>query len=137
MAFIGGDIIEMTYNHPTLGSGKLFPKSKEDGTLDPGGFRSEDDASMITANGTLITQLNRVAASLETPPIAQDSLGDDQLAAIADMAGSPVDADWTVTHISGAIYGAKGRPVGDLSYSTNAGTFSFKLAFNGKLVVIN
>ena len=43
MAATGGDILEITFNHPTLGSGTIYPKSGEDSTLITGGFRSEDE----------------------------------------------------------------------------------------------
>ena len=36
MAVVGGDIVELTFNHPTLGSGIIFPKSAEDSTFDLG-----------------------------------------------------------------------------------------------------
>jgi hypothetical protein len=41
MAAVGGDILEVTYAHETLGSGTFFPKSGEDSTFDLGGFRGD------------------------------------------------------------------------------------------------
>jgi hypothetical protein len=65
MAFVGGDLIEITYNHPTLGSGTLFPKSSEDTTINLGGFRGADDANMVTGAGENIRQLNNSRWSVE------------------------------------------------------------------------
>jgi hypothetical protein len=43
---VHGDILEVTYNHPTLGSGVFYPKANEGNKFDPGGFRNNDDASL-------------------------------------------------------------------------------------------
>ena len=40
MSAVGGDIIEAAFNHPTLGSGVIFPKANEDGTLDTNAQRT-------------------------------------------------------------------------------------------------
>jgi hypothetical protein len=50
----GGDIIEITFNHPSIGSGTLFPKAGEDSTYNTGGFRSADDDNMIDGAGNMI-----------------------------------------------------------------------------------
>lgn len=133
MSFVGGDIIEITYNHSTLGSGTIFCKSNEDGTIDLGGYRSNDDANAITGNGKIIDQMNRVRGSFETPPIAWDMTDKDELQKLADMAASPVLGDWTWSSISGAIWGAKGKPVGDIQGTTNASQITLKLAFEGQI----
>ena len=62
---VGGDIIEITYNHPTLGSGVIFPKAAEDSTFNPGGFRSTDDNNMVDGAGNMIDQMNRSRWSFE------------------------------------------------------------------------
>lgn len=136
MAFVGGDITEITYNHPVIGSGTIFCKANEDGTLDPGGFRSNDDANSITGDGRIIDQLNRVRGSFETPPVAWDMTDRDELQKLADMTESPVLADWTIANISGAIWGGKGKPVGDIQGNTNTALISLKIAFEGRLTKI-
>ena len=60
MATTGGDILEVTYSHPTLGQGAFFPKANEGNTFDPGGFRNNDDVNQIDGAGELIVQKNRV-----------------------------------------------------------------------------
>ena len=133
MAYIGGDITQIEYNHPTIGSGTLFCKSAEDGTLDLGGYRSNDDANMITGDGKLIDQLNRVRGSFETPPIAWDMLDVDELKKLSDLTASPVLADWTISSISGAIFGGKGKPTGDIQGNTNTSQVGLKIAFEGEV----
>ena len=63
--FIGGDIEQVTCNHPELGDFTFDTKANESYTLDPGGLRSNDDANMITGSGVYIDQINRVRWSFE------------------------------------------------------------------------
>lgn len=134
--FSGGDILEISYKHPTLGSGVLFPKSAEDFTLDPGGFRSNDDANLVTASGEMIDQINRVRWGMEGP-IGWDMAVKDELSQMRKLAASPVLADWTFTHINGTIWGGKGKPVGDIQGNTNTAQMSIKVAGGGELVPIS
>lgn len=131
--YVGGDINEITYNHPVIGSGTIFCKANEDGTLDPGGFRSNDDANSITGDGKFIDQINRVRGSFETPPIAWDMVDNDELQKLADLSESPTLADWTIASISGSIWAGRGKPVGDIQGATNTSLITLKIAFEGKL----
>lgn len=132
----GGDILELTYNHPTLGAGRFSPKANEDSTFDKGGFRRSDDASMIDGSGQPINQLNRVRWSAEMTVAIDNSENVDAADQLRALAASPVDADWTITHINGKIYAGKGAPVGDIQPNMNAGTLSIKIAGGGTLEVI-
>lgn len=133
MAYTGGDIVEITYNHSVLGTGTFFCKAGEDATVDTGGYRSNDDANMVTSDGQMIDQINRVRWSIECPPIAWDMTGVDEASKIAKLAASPIQADWTIACISGAIWGGKGKPVGDVQGVTNGSTVKMKLAGGGEL----
>ncbi len=135
--FTGGDIREITYNHPTIGAGSLQCKSNEDGTLDFGGFRANDDDNSVTGDGSMIVQLNKRLGSFETPPIAWDMVDADELDKLVQLSESPVLADWTIQSISGAIWGGKGRPVGDIQGNTNTAQIGLKLAFEGKIKKIS
>jgi len=132
MAAIGGDILEVTYNHPTLGSGTIFPKAAEDSTLDLGGFRGNDDANMIDGSGGTIRQLNRARWSAEVT-VAWDMNSRTELEKLTALAGDPVEADWTFSHINGTVYGGTGAPVGDMQGNGNAATFTLKVSGGGKL----
>lgn len=129
---VGGDIIEITYNHPTLGSGTLFPKAAEDSTFDLGGFRSNDDANMVDGAGNAIDQMNRVRWSVEST-IAWDMNTALTLEKLVALSSSPVPASWTFSHVNGSVYGGKGKPVGDLQGNGNAATFTLKLSGGGVL----
>ncbi len=63
----GGDIIEITYNHPNaaIGSGVIYPKASEDSSFDLGGFRGSDDNNMVDGGGRNMRQLNRMRWSFE------------------------------------------------------------------------
>ncbi len=132
MAVIGGDIIEITYNHPTLGSGVLYPKAGEDATIDLGGLMKNDDAQSITASGEVIHQMNRKRWKVEAPPIS-NSQDRNELLQLQALQDSPVDADWTFAHISGAIYSGKGSVVGDLTATTNDPVITLMVAGGGRL----
>ena len=125
-----GDVLEITYNHPTLGSGTYFPKSAEDTSFDPGGFRSSDDANAITGAGSMIDTINRTRWSFEGP-VEWDSSVDDELESLRNLAASPVSADWTIRRINGSVYRGSGKPVGDIVGNGNAGTIALKLAGGG------
>ena len=128
--FTGGDIQEISYKHPTLGSGSWEPKASEDGTFDPGGYRSNDDANMVTGAGQMIDQMNMVRWSVESV-VAWDMTVSDELAQARKLASSPVLADWTFTHVNGTVWGGKGKPVGDINGNTNTAQMKIKLAGGG------
>jgi hypothetical protein len=128
----GGDIIEITYNHPTIGSGVIFPKAAEDNTYDLGGIRSTDDANMVDGGGNMIDQMNRGRWSVETLCV-NDMNTQNEIERCNEMAANPTLADWTFTHINGTVYVGKGKPVGDLQNNVNQSTFTLKVAGGGKL----
>lgn len=129
---IGGDILEITCNHPTKGTLTLYPKAGEDTTLDPGGFRSADSEDMIDGGGQMINQINQIRWSLECR-LAMDTNTEETIHKIAALAGDPQEADWTISHVNGTIWGGKGVPVGDLKGNLNNATFPFKISGSNQL----
>lgn len=127
---IGGDILEITFNHPTKGTLTVYPKAGVDSTLDPGGFRSQDSEDMIDGAGQMIDQMNRTRPSLETT-IAWDSNIEETLHKVAELEGDPVLSDITISHSNGSVYGGKGKPVGDMKGNWNNATFPLKVAGDG------
>ena len=132
MANIGGDFIEITFNHPTLGSGTFFPKSGEDGNVDLGGLRSADEAQNITGAGENIDIMTQARWAVEVV-CAWSTTEREDTATMTALTASPLPADWTFQHISGAVYGGKGKPVGDIVGSGGGGTFALKVAGGGGL----
>lgn len=135
MAVVAGDLLEITYNHPTLGNGVWAPKSAEDFTFDPGGFRTNDDANNVDGQGRSINQLNRVKWSAEGT-VTWDMNSVNEMDQASALSGDPVDADWTFTHINGTVWAGKGRPVGDINGNSNAGTMDIKISGGQKLTKI-
>jgi len=132
MASIGGDIIEIRYSHPTLGSGGFDPKAAEDSTYDLGGFRTADEANSIAGSGDAIYQMSRGRWFFEVV-CANDMNGRKDLEKLTALTSSPIEADWTFTHINGAVYQGKGKPVGDMQANGNSATFPLKVAGGGTL----
>lgn len=132
---VGGDIEEISFNHPTLGTATFFPKSGEDSTFDEGGFRTSDDANMIAGGSEMIRQVNRVRWSLECP-IAWDMNTRSDIKKLRDLAKDPVEATWTISHINGTVWSGKGVPVGDIQGNGNQATATLKIAGGGELVKI-
>lgn len=132
MSAIGGDLLEITFNHPTIGTGIFQMKSAEDSSFDLGGVRATDDKQGVTGNGSPIYQLNnnrwQVSGTAEW-----DMNNRDDLAKLALLAAHPVDADWTIGHINGVVWGGKGRPVGDMEGNGNSATIEIMLQGGGKL----
>ncbi len=124
---VGGDITEITFNHPTVGSGVFYPKAAEDNTFNPGGFRSADDENMIDGAGNMIDKMNRSRWSFEGS-ISWDMNNAEEIEKLIALASSPVQADWTFTHINGIIYAGKGKPVGDIKGNGNTANIPIKIA---------
>ena len=132
MAAIGGDIIEITYNHPTLGSGSFFPKSEEDGTIDPGGFRTADEDNGVTGSGDPIFKKNRKRWSVEVT-VRWDANKANDLERLNLLSNSSVEATYTFNLANGTIWKGVGMPVGDIQGSSNDATQSLKIAGGGFL----
>lgn len=122
-----GDITEITYSHPTLGSGTFFPKAAEGNTFDPGGVRTLDDANSITSSGALIVMKNRVRGFFEVL-IENDMNIRNDAQQVKELSADPVPADWTFSMINGTVWSGSGFPVGDINPDVNAGTFTLKVA---------
>lgn len=128
----GGDIVEITYNHATVGSGVIFPKAAEDNTFDLGGFRSGDDMNMVDGGGNMLDQMNRARWAVEVV-VSNDMNSREEIEKMNELAASPLPATWTFSHINGTVYTGNGKPVGDLSNNVNQSTFTLKVSGGGKL----
>ena len=128
----GGTILEITYDHPTVGSGRFFAKADEDGTLDPGGLRTTDDANMVTGAGTMIKQIRPVLWSFEIV-IENDQNEREDMEQMALIAASPVDATFTISHVNGSIYTGTGTIVGDIQANVGNATMPLKMQGGGNL----
>lgn len=136
MAAIGGDIREITYTHPTVGSGSFFPKSDEDGTFKKGGFMAEDDDTGITGAGEAIYKINRNRWSMEVVIRSDMSARGQDLERLQALSDSPQEANWTIEMANGTVYAAIGKPVGSIEHNTNDATLTFKVQGGGQARII-
>jgi len=132
MASYGGDIIEVTFNHPALGNGTFFPKANEDSTFDTGGFRVDDDADSVSGDGEPIYKKTRKRWSFETV-CAMDMNNRQDAVVWSDIAEADEEAEFTITSSNGTVWGGKGKPVGEINFNGNAATFPLKAGGGKKL----
>jgi hypothetical protein len=123
---VGGDIIEITWNHPTLGSGVLYPKAGEDNAYNPGGVQTASDVDMIDGGANPIWSMGRKRGYFSAL-IANDQNQGQELEKMIALSGDPVPADWTFSIINGCVYGGKGKPVGDMEGNINKATFPLRV----------
>lgn len=127
MAYTGGDIIEISYNHPVVGSGVLSPKASEDNEYDFGGVRTADDENMITPKGEAIYTMNTKRWKV-TCTVASDMNLLKECEKMNLMTAAIEEATWTFQHINGTVYKGKGKVVGDIKLNVNQTTFSLMVS---------
>lgn len=132
MAVVGGQITEITYNHPTLGTGRLFPPTSASATIDLGGIRVDDSDEGVDGGGRMIKQMRAKRWSVEVE-VSNDMNNAKEAEAVNALMASSEDADWTFSHINGTIYTGKGCPVGDVQADAMEAKFTLKVAGGGKL----
>lgn len=135
MAVIAGFIQEITFNHPTVGSGVLFTIQDSDATIDTGGIRSADEMGGVDTGNRMIDSksLNRWMVSCEISNAVNSTQELEKMTAIA---ASPEEADWTFTHISGVVYRGKGQVVGDIAAVLSTAKLPLKFSGGGTLARI-
>lgn len=132
---IGGDITEITANHPTLGSAVFYCKAGENSVFDIGGVSTEEDAQGVDGSGNPIYTLTRKRWNVEQT-VAWDMNDLKTLQLLQSYQESVEETDWTFTHINGSVFSGTGKPVGDLVGDGKAATIALKLQGGKKLVQI-
>ena len=127
---VGGDIREITFNHPTIGAGRFNIISGEDSTFDPGGLRNEGDVA-TSGNGDPVYQKNRKPWFFEGTAVWDMNITDD-VAIAKQLAESAIDAVYTIEHINGSVYKASGQVVGDIVGNMNTARFPLKISGGGE-----
>lgn len=132
MSVLAGDITEITYNHPTIGSGVLLVKSDEDSELDLGGYKSSDEDKGVDSGGNMIDTMTN-SRWKATAVIAGDLMGREEIEKLQQLTENSVLGTFTISHISGATYQGVGKPVGDVKQSLKNATIALTLSGGGKL----
>jgi hypothetical protein len=122
----GGDIKEITWNHPVLGSGVIQTKADEENKYFTGGITTASDASMITGNGNPIWQKTRKRGYFEAVAVNDMNVGNELEKMIA-LSAHDVPASWTFEVNNGVVYGGSGKPVGDLEGNIGKATFTLRV----------
>lgn len=123
---VGGDIVEVTYNHPTIGQGVVYPKANEDSTFNIGGFETADDDDAIDGSGQIIQQLNRKRGFFKV--VAANDMTVKTFETMKSLGASSVPATWTFTVANGRVYQGAGVPVGLNEVNANTSVFDLKVA---------
>lgn len=131
MATLAGDILALRCTSQNLGNVIFDVKGSESNTIDKGGFRTASDQAGITGSGRAIYKMNNNRWMAEIKCANEQSTS---AFAVAQNLCQEIEAqDWTIQHISGVIYGGKGKIVGDLNLDLNEGTFTLKIEGDGFL----
>lgn len=136
MAFIGGDVLELTCIDPVLGSFRFSVKATEAFNLDVGGVRTSDDKAGITGSGQSIYTMNRQRWEFDGN-VAVDFVSDNELGGTDALASTPTEQTWTISHISGYIGKGTGKIVGELKADTDKASMPLKIQGSGKLEKIS
>jgi hypothetical protein len=134
MAAVGGDIIEVTYNHPTLGTGFFKAVVGEANTFQPGGFMNSDEETGLNAQGGLIIDKTRTRAFFEIV-VESDLNVDEDLIRAKALAENTAPANWSISIVNGTIWSGSGVPVGAMDADIKASRFTLKVA-SGKFTRI-
>lgn len=121
MAITGGDILEVSWLHPTLGAGFFYPVSGSESTFNKGGLRTNDN-SPVDAAGRLIRTMNRQPGKFSLT-VASDPVDSQEFDTASTIASDLAEAIWTVALINGAIYKGKGSIEGSLELDGQKSTF--------------
>lgn len=128
--YSGGDVLEVVCKH-SLGTFRFQVKGNEDVTINPGGLRANDDDDAITGAGEMIDQVNRKRPSFDIPNVACDFSSENETKNLPLLAASAELGIWTVSLVTGVIWKMKGKPVGDLNFTTNNPQMPLKVAGSG------
>nr|WP_299067175.1 hypothetical protein [uncultured Allomuricauda sp.] len=129
--YSGGDVEEIVCKH-SLGTFRFQAKANEDFTINPGGFRSDDDDDAITGGGQMIDKINRKRWSIEGP-VAVDTASENESKNLPLLSKSAELGVWTISLSNGTVYKGTGKPVGDLNFGTNEVQMPLKVAGGGIL----
>jgi len=129
---IAGDITQVTYNHPTLGTGTFYPVANTDNTFNTGTFKKDDNKNGIDGGGRAIVQMSRQRWQFKCT-ISWDMNNTEEMETISAMMNNPEPATWTVSHINGSIYNGVGHAVGDNDANGNTAQIDLMVQGSGSL----
>lgn len=124
-----GDTLELTVQHPTVGSLALAVKAEEDVNVDKGGYSS---TTVMNGNGTGHQQKTAKPWRI-TGLMLESEPGDGVLEFVQAVQDAPEAAVFTWQHINGTIYKGSGNFEGDLQMNANTGYIPCEISGPGRL----
>lgn len=126
MAKIGGDLLQITVQHPTAGSKIIYGVAGESTTIKLGGIENEDNGAVDGGQNLIISKRN-VAGYIQGPFANDNRAAQAEFEFMQVVAASPVEAVFTFAYIDGEIYSGSGTPVGEITLDAKAATFQMKV----------
>lgn len=126
MAKIGGDLLEISIIHPTVGAKIFYGVAGETTSIKLGGVENEDNGIVDGGQNLLVSK--KLVPGHITGPVSNDesaSLTEFEFAQL--VAASPVEATITFRYINDAIYSGQGTFMGEMMLDAKAATFPIKL----------
>jgi hypothetical protein len=124
----GGDLKEVRFNNPDVGSGKFSSKSGETHTLMLDYYRTDDDDTNIDSSGNLLNLKSLKPGAYEFTIVNDERNPNRQeLETLVALSGSFTDTTWSFTSVNGIAYTATGNVVGDISLDRSKATISGKV----------
>lgn len=127
MAVIGGDLVKIKIEHPTVGSAVIFGVAGEDVTYKLGGLENEDNGA-VNGAGILMLTKRRVPGYIQGSFSNDMSLTTPEFEFVRAVSNSSIEAKITFSHINGSDYGGKGTVVGEVTMAGKTSSFQCKFA---------
>lgn len=127
---IGGYIVDISYKRASGASGRWYVKAGETSMFDPGGIRTNDDENGIDSGGAGIYEMQPARWRVECT-LRNDMNSAQEMEEVANQAADLEETEYIITHISGAVYGCSGKPVGNVRADGKAATLALVLAGGG------
>lgn len=124
-----GDLLQVSCEHPELGSRVFKIKSAEDYPIQKGGFKHADDENNTTTDGERIYIVTRYSWMATVTVVPQS--GD--IDYLQDMVNTVIEGNWTYTHKNGEVRVGRGLPAGDLEKNFQSGTLPLTVKGSGTL----
>ncbi len=135
MAVIAGDLGEIAWKNPSVGtgSGTWYGKAGADMTIMKGGLQANDAADGVDSGGRALFELTNTRWSM-SGTITWDMVVARELNDVQLLSASGVDTEFTISNrATGQVYSGVGRPVGEISGNAKSGTIAIKLGGGGIL----
>lgn len=128
----GGDLREITWNNPDVGSGRFFTKAGETHSLDLGMMKTDDSADNIDTGGNFINIKTVKPWSYEAViALDQNNPNRMELETAQALSNSFNPTDFTFSMFDGSVYVMSGSVVGDIVADRSKSTMPFKVMGGG------